>query len=78
MMSEALQAVIAYAFGDLALHRLQANYQPANVRSARLLQKLGFEIEGQAKDYLFLDGAWRDHVLTSLRNPAFDTTRMRS
>jgi len=48
------------------------------VRGAFLLQKLGFEVEGQAKDYLFLNGAWRDHVLTSLRNPAFDTNRMRS
>jgi ribosomal-protein-alanine N-acetyltransferase len=78
MMAEAVQAVIDYAFGELALHRIQANYQPNNARSARLLQKLGFEVEGQAKDYLFLNGAWRDHVLTSLRNPGFDTNRMRS
>lgn len=72
LMREALQAAIAFAFADLKLHRIQANYQPHNVRSAALLQKLGFAIEGQAKDYLFLDGAWRDHVLTSLTNPDFD------
>ncbi|MGY8627490.1 GNAT family N-acetyltransferase [Chromobacterium violaceum] len=72
LMREALQAAIAFAFADLKLHRIQANYQPHNVRSAALLQKLGFAVEGQAKDYLFLDGAWRDHVLTSLTNPDFD------
>jgi hypothetical protein len=25
-----------------------------------------------ARGYLFIDGAWRDHVLTSLTNPAYD------
>jgi len=31
-----------------------------------------FAREGLARDYLFIDGAWRDHVLTSLVNPDFD------
>ncbi|QEL57268.1 GNAT family N-acetyltransferase [Chromobacterium paludis] len=73
LMREALQAAIRFAFDDLKLHRIQANYQPANARSAALLQRLGFTVEGQAKDYLFLNGAWRDHVLTSLLNPNFDS-----
>lgn len=46
-----------------------ANYMPANARSAAVLQRLGFTIEGTARDYLFLAGAWQDHVLTSLTNP---------
>ncbi len=65
-MHEALTAVIAYAFGTLDLHRLMANYQPHNERSASVLRKLGFSVEGFARDYLFLAGQWRDHVLTSL------------
>jgi ribosomal-protein-alanine N-acetyltransferase len=28
-------------------------------------------VEGYARDYLFLDGVWQDHVLTSLTNPAW-------
>lgn len=72
LMREALQALNAYAFGPLHLHRIMANYVPGNERSGRLLESLGFVREGLAKDYLFIAGAWRDHVLTALSNPAFE------
>lgn len=68
LMYEALQGVIDYAFTEQKLHRLSANYRPENVRSGKLLARLGFRIEGFAHDYLFIDGGWRDHVLTSLTN----------
>lgn len=68
-MTEACKAVIAFAFDDLGLHRLMANHMPQNKRSAAVLQGLGFTVEGMAKDYLFLAGAWRDHVLTALTSP---------
>lgn len=71
LMAEALRAVIAHAFGPMRLHRLMANHVPENGRSARLLERLGFAREGLARDYLFLAGAWRDHVLTSLVNPGW-------
>jgi [ribosomal protein S5]-alanine N-acetyltransferase len=72
LMSEALRATNGFMFGALRLHRIMANYRPENERSGRLLERLGFAREGLAKDYLFIDGAWRDHILTSLVNPAFD------
>lgn len=68
-MSEALRASLAYVFEELGLHRVEANYVPTNERSGRLLERLGFVVEGRAKDYLYINGAWRDHVLTSLTNP---------
>jgi ribosomal-protein-alanine N-acetyltransferase len=68
LMTEALSRAIQYVFEDLNLHRIMANYLPDNVASARVLEKLGFVIEGRAKDYLFINGAWREHVLTSLTN----------
>jgi ribosomal-protein-alanine N-acetyltransferase len=67
--TEAVRAAIAWAFDQLGLHRICANYEPANERSGKLLRRLGFTIEGYARDYLFLDGRWRDHILTSLINP---------
>lgn len=69
LMREALELAIGYAFGPLGLHRLMANHLPENTRSAGLLQRLGFIREGYAKDYLFIGGAWRDHVLTALTTP---------
>ncbi|GAC1573391.1 MAG: ribosomal protein S5-alanine N-acetyltransferase [Candidatus Elarobacter sp.] len=66
---EAVEAVILYAFGTLNLHRLTANYQPANARSAALLERLGFAVEGHGRELVYLRGTWRDHVLTALLNP---------
>ncbi|HEX4943554.1 MAG TPA: GNAT family N-acetyltransferase [Usitatibacteraceae bacterium] len=77
LMHEALGATIAYAFGELRLHRIMANYRPENARSGRLLERLGFLREGYAREYLFIDGAWRDHVLTSRTNPLFDAAWLR-
>jgi len=72
IMHEALQAAIGYVFTERRLHRVMANYRPENYRSAKLLQRLGFRREGLAENYLFIDGAWRDHVLTARLNPDFD------
>lgn len=65
LMFEALDAAVRYAFGPLDFHRVMANYIPRNERSARLLERLGFEKEGYAKRYLKIDGLWEDHVLTA-------------
>ncbi len=72
LMHEALQATLRHVFESLQLHRVQANHLPENLRSARLLQRLGFRAEGRAHAYLFINGAWRDHVLTALTYPGFD------
>ncbi|MBK7975929.1 MAG: GNAT family N-acetyltransferase [Deltaproteobacteria bacterium] len=69
LMAEALVAAIGHVFDGMKLHRVMANYQPDNERSARLLARLGFVVEGYARDYLHIAGAWRDHVLTALTNP---------
>ncbi len=68
-MQEALQAAIRYMFRQQKMHRIMANYMPHNQRSGGLLERLGFEREGYAKEYLLIDGKWRDHVLTALTNP---------
>ena len=45
-MSEGLALVLEYAFQDLRLHRLEANIQPGNQASLRLVQRMGFRREG--------------------------------
>ncbi len=69
LMGEALEGAIPYVFESLKLHRIMANYLPINERSGRLLKRLGFVVEGYARDYLYINGAWRDHILTALTNP---------
>lgn len=70
VMTEALAGAIRYMFEEQGFHRIQANYRPTNEKSGNVLRRLGFVVEGYARDYLFIDGDWRDHVLTSLTNPA--------
>lgn len=47
----------------LGLHRVQANIVPDNHASLRVAEKAGFRIEGRARDYLLIDGVWRDHLM---------------
>lgn len=60
-MREGLKLVIAHAFGELGLHRLEANIQPGNIKSIRLVKSLGFDCEGFSRRYLKINGRWRDH-----------------
>ncbi len=69
IMFDALKVVSRYLFEEQGLNRIMANYLPRNARSGILLEKLGFEIEGQARRFLRINGQWEDHILTSLVNP---------
>lgn len=68
---EAVEAVLTHAFDAFELKRIIATYDPANSRSGALLRRLGFAIEGYARDALYLRGHWRDSILTALPSPAW-------
>jgi len=61
LMTEGLALVVDDAFRRLGLHRLEANIQPDNVASIRLVRRLGFRLEGYSAGYLRVAGCWRDH-----------------
>lgn len=61
LMGEALRIGLAYAFGPLGLHRVEANIQPGNEPSIRLVERAGFVREGYSERYLRIGPAWRDH-----------------
>ena len=63
LCTRAVSAVIEIAFGELALHRLEAGTLVDNFGSQRVLEKNGFERIGLARSYLLIGGEWRDHVL---------------
>ncbi|MEZ5896019.1 MAG: GNAT family protein [Parvularculaceae bacterium] len=57
-----VSAVLGYAFDTLGLNRIEAACQPGNQASRNLLAKAGFREEGLARELLFINGAWRDHL----------------
>jgi ribosomal-protein-alanine N-acetyltransferase len=61
--SEAVAAMLAVAFGELALHRVEAATLRHNARSQRVLAKNGFGRIGMAPQYIRIAGRWQDHDL---------------
>lgn len=62
-VTEAIKGLLDFAFGPLALHRIQAAIMPRNAKSLRVIEKLGFRREGYAERYLQIAGKWEDHIL---------------
>ena len=63
LATQAVEDVVAYAFGELALHRVEAATLVDNVASQRVLEKAGFERIGLARGFLCINGAWQDFLL---------------
>jgi ribosomal-protein-alanine N-acetyltransferase len=66
--TEAVRAMLAWSFEDLNLHRVEAACVPENLASRRVLEKTGFQLEGQARAYLKINGDWADHLLFGVVN----------
>jgi ribosomal-protein-alanine N-acetyltransferase len=60
-MSKGLALVLRHAFRKLRLHRLEADLQPENARSRRLVKRAGFRKEGFSPRLVKINGRWRDH-----------------
>jgi [ribosomal protein S5]-alanine N-acetyltransferase len=72
LMSKAMKLVIARAFGEIGLHRLEANIQPENTNSIGLVESLGFRREGLSLRYLRVAGEWRDHQRYAITTEEFE------
>ncbi|QHW34249.1 GNAT family N-acetyltransferase [Paenibacillus rhizovicinus] len=70
-MTEALSHVVAFAFEQLNLHRIEANVMPRNAPSLKVCERLGFRREGLAHDYLRIAGKWEDHIHMVLLHPSW-------
>jgi len=71
LMRTGLERVLALVFGDLGLHRVEANIQPGNAASIALARRLGFEKEGFSPRFLMIGGEWKDHERWALRAETF-------
>lgn len=73
-MTQAVGAVVRFAFDTLKLHRIEANIMPRNLASRRVLEKCGFREEGVSPKYLNINGVWEDHVHMVLLNDDVEQT----
>ncbi|HEX6686139.1 MAG TPA: GNAT family protein [Candidatus Limnocylindrales bacterium] len=62
IMPTAVALLVDHAFNVSRLHRVEINIRPENKASRRVVEKLGLREEGYHPNYMFIDGAWRDHV----------------
>lgn len=63
LAGEAVSAVVTYLFRELGKHRVIAVLNPENTASARLLDRLGFRLEGTFSKSYLNEGQWEDEVL---------------
>ena len=71
-MHEALSALLDYAFTELNLNRVEADTDPRNERSARLLDRLGFSKEGLFRERCIVDGEISDAAMYGLLRREWD------
>ncbi len=68
VMKEALNAMISFGFKKMNLHSIEANLDPENAGSVKLLEKLNFVREGYFKDSYYFKGEFTDTASYSLIN----------
>ncbi|EGA91333.1 acetyltransferase, GNAT family protein [Planococcus donghaensis MPA1U2] len=73
---EANRAVLTYAFSELGLYRMGAVTFPENISSNRLLEKLGFTLEGRLRGYLHQRNQSHDAYVFSLLKPEWQKNLM--
>ncbi|WP_437734139.1 GNAT family N-acetyltransferase [Sorangium sp. So ce1335] len=66
IMTEALGAMLPFGFESMDLHRVEAQLDPENRASARLLERLGFAREGQQRQNWYHEGRFTDTAVYGL------------
>jgi ribosomal-protein-alanine N-acetyltransferase len=61
-MKEALKLMLNYCFEEMDLHRIEASTLVDNIKSQSVLKGCGFTELGLNKNYLYINGGWRDHI----------------
>lgn len=64
--SEAVQAIIDYAFRDINIHKIQVCHKENNIASKGVIEKCGFVYEGVLRDYFYVDGVYLNRLYYSM------------
>ena len=71
-MQEALKALLAYAFDELAMRRIEADVDPRNMASIRTVERLGFQREGYLRERWQVNGEIQDTLFYGLLRPDWE------
>lgn len=66
IMSEAIQVTLKYAFETMEANSVEADINPTNLASAKILERNGFEREAFFKERYFWQDSFRDSAVFSL------------
>ncbi|MRG93642.1 GNAT family N-acetyltransferase [Polyangium spumosum] len=66
LMVEALRPILRFGFTRMELHRVEANIDPANQASRRVLEKLGFKRDALMRENWLYDGKFTDSAIYGL------------
>lgn len=72
LMTEALRAILRFGFARMGLHSVEAQIDPANRRSRRVLERLGFRQDGLLRENFFFAGTFTDTAVFTLLRREFD------
>ncbi|TDD57537.1 N-acetyltransferase [Kribbella antibiotica] len=64
--TDTARTMLEFGFDTLGLHRITAAIGPENAASIAVVKRLGFSYEGQLREHVFTNGAWRDSLLYSI------------
>ncbi|MCX6833857.1 MAG: GNAT family N-acetyltransferase [candidate division Zixibacteria bacterium] len=64
--TEALSAVLAYAFESLHKHRVFASVDPRNLASISLMNRMGMRREGHFRESILIRGEWLDDLIYAM------------
>ena len=72
--AEAAEALLAFGFREMRLHRIEAHYMVENTRSRRVMEKCGMHFEGVLQGSMFVKGEYRDIGICAILREEYDAT----
>ena len=70
--SDAIEALLRWAFNQLNLHRVELSVAPHNARAIAVYERLGFVQEGRRREAHFEDGHFIDELVMGLLRSEFE------
>lgn len=78
LMSEAVEKVLSYGFGELELHRIEALTAKGNIASLKILEKNHFRQEGILRQHYFVNNTYEDSLIFAILFDEYKSRKIES